>query len=445
MERRDEFAAACAKPHEAATAVREVLRSRLEVLGPVTSAELARPLGLETASASEALAALEGEGFVVRGRFRTGAGADGPDEWCERGLLARIHRRTLKSLRRQIKPVSAAEFTSFLLQWQGLGAERRQGPESLRLALERLEGCTAPASAWESVVLPARISDFSPAMLDQVLASGEWLWKRAEPFAGQGGGRLAANTPIGLLRREYWHHWPMSPGRMEAFSFGARKIFEVLREDGADFFLGLVRNTGMLRSQVEMALGELAAGGLVTSDSFTGMRALITRADKRPRFGSLRARMSGVQAGGRWSALPAPAADEVNEEDRVRYLAEAMVRRYGIVFRALLARDRGLPPWRAWLRVYRRMEARGELRGGRFVGGFSGEQFAAPAAVEELRAMRRRNDFASRIRISSGDPANLTGVLSPRRIPSQPARWIRYESGEPRMEAEQDAAAGERG
>ena len=445
VERRDELAAACAKPHEAATAVREVLRSRLEVLGPVTSAELARPLGLETAAASEALAALEGEGFVVRGRFRTGAGANGPDEWCERGLLARIHRRTLKSLRRQIKPVSAAEFTSFLLQWQGLGAERRQGPESLRLALERLEGCTAPASAWESVVLPARISDFSPAMLDQVLASGEWLWKRAEPFAGQGGGRLAANTPIGLLRREYWHHWPMSPGRMEAFSFGARKIFEVLREDGADFFLGLVRNTGMLRSQVEMALGELAAGGLVTSDSFTGMRALITRADKRPRFGSLRARMSGVQAGGRWSALPAPAADKVNEEDRVRYLAEAMVRRYGIVFRALLARDRGLPPWRAWLRVYRRMEARGELRGGRFVGGFSGEQFAAPAAVEELRAMRRRNDFASRIRISSGDPANLTGVLSPRRIPSQPARWIRYESGEPRMEAEQDAAAGERG
>ena len=445
VERRDELAAACAKPHEAATAVREVLRSRLEVLGPVTSAELARPLGLETASASEALAALEGEGFVVRGRFRTGAGADGPDEWCERGLLARIHRRTLKSLRRQIKPVSAAEFTSFLLQWQGLGAERRQGPESLRLALERLEGCGVPASAWESVVLPARISDFSPAMLDQVLASGEWLWKRAEPFAGQGGGRLAANTPIGLLRRECWHHWPMSPGRMEGFSFGARKVFEVLREDGADFFLGLVRNTGMLRSQVEMALGELAAGGLVTSDSFTGMRALITRAHKRPRFGGLRARMSGVQAGGRWSALPAPAADEVNEEDRVRYLAEAMVRRYGIVFRALLARDRGLPPWRAWLRVYRRMEARGELRGGRFVGGFSGEQFAAPAAVEELRAMRRRNDFASRIRISSGDPANLTGVLSPERIPSQPARRIRYESGVPRMEVEQDTAAGARG
>ena len=142
---------------------------------------------------------------------------------------------------------------------------------------------------------------------------------------------------------------------------------------------------------------------------------------------------------------PTPAADEVNEEERVQYLAEAMIRRYGIVFRALLARDRGLPPWRAWLRVYRRMEARGELRGGRFVGGFSGEQFAAPAAVEELRAMRRRNDFVSRIRISSGDPANLTGVLSPERIPSQPARRIRYESGVPRMEVEQDAAAGARG
>ena len=445
VERREELAAACAKPDETAAAVRELLRSRLEVLGPVTAAELAQPLGLETATASEALVALEGEGFVVRGRFRTDAGAESPEEWCERGLLARIHRRTLKSLRRQIKPVRAAEFTSFLLHWQGLGAERRQGPESLRLALDRLEGCGAPASAWESVVLPARISDFSPAMLDQVLASGEWLWKRAEPFAGRGGGRLAANTPISLLRRECWDSWPLATGRMEGLSFGARKVLEVLREGGADFFLGLVRNTGMLRSQVEMALGELAAAGLVTSDSFTGLRALITRADKRPRFGGLRARMSGVQAGGRWSALSRPAADEVNEEDRVQYLAEAMVRRYGIVFRALLARDRGLPPWRAWLRVYRRMEARGELRGGRFVGGFSGEQFAAPAAVEELRAMRRRNNFASGTRISSTDPANLTGVLSPERIPSQPARWIRYKSGEPRTEVERDNAEGARG
>ena len=445
VERREELAAACAKPDEAEAAVRELLRSRLEVLGPVTAAELGRPLGLETATASEALVALEGEGFAVRGRFRKGAEADGPEEWCERGLLARIHRRTLKSLRRQIRPVSAAEFTSFLLHWQGLGTGRRQGPESLRLALERMEGCGAPASAWESVVLPARISDFSPAMLDQVLASGEWLWKRAEPFAGRGGGRLAANTPICLLRRECWDFWPLATGRMEGLSFGARKVFEVLREGGADFFVGLVRNTGMLRSQVEMALGELTAAGLVTSDSFTGLRALITRADKRPRFGGLRARISGVQAGGRWSALPGPAADEFNGEDRVQYLAEAMVRRYGIVFRALLARDRGLPPWRAWLRVYRRMEARGELRGGRFVGGFSGEQFAAPAAVQELRAMRRRNNFASGIRISSADPANLTGVLSPRRIPTQPARWIRYESGEPRTQAEQGAAAGVRG
>ena len=444
VERREELAAVCAQPQDAAAEVRELLRSRLEILGPVTAAELTQPLGLEAAAGAEALVALEGEGFVVRGRFRAGAEADGPDEWCERGLLARVHRRTLKSLRQQIKPVSAAEFTTFLLHWQGVGAERPRGPESLRLALERLEGCAAPAAAWESTVLPARIGDFSPAMLDQVLASGEWLWKRAEPFAGRGGGRLAANTPICLLKRECWDYWPLAPGRMDGLSFGARKVLEVLRNGGADFFVSLVRNTGMLRSQVEMALGELAAAGLVTSDSFTGLRALITRAGKRPRFGGLRARMSGVQAGGRWSALPTPAAADVNEDDRVQYLAEAMVRRYGIVFRALLARDRGLPPWRAWLRVYRRMEARGELRGGRFAGGFSGEQFAAPAAVEELRAMRRRKDFASIMRISSVDPANLTGVLSSRRIPSQPARRIRYESGEPRLEAEPDTAAGAR-
>lgn len=444
FERREELAEGCEKPDEALEAVRELLRSRLEVLGPVTAAELAQPLGLATAAAAEALVALEAEGFVVRGRFRTGADPDGPQEWCERGLLARIHRRTLKSLRQQIKPVSAAEFTSFLLRWQGLETDRRQGPESLRLALERLEACGASAAAWESSVLPARIGDFSPAMLDQVLASGEWLWKRAEPFSAGAGGRLAANTPIGLFKREYWEYWALTPGRMQGLSFGARKVLEVLREGGADFFLGLVRTTGMLRSQVELALGELAAAGLVTSDSFTGLRALITRADKRPRFGGLRARISGVQAGGRWSALLAPPADDVNEEDRLQYLAEAMVRRYGIVFRALLVRDRGLPPWRAWLRVYRRLEARGELRGGRFVGGFSGEQFASPTAVEELRTMRRRKNFSFSIRISSVDPANLTGVLSPVRIPSQPARWIHYQSGEPRMEGERGSSAGAR-
>lgn len=440
VERHREVAAACRKPAESATAIRELLRSRLEVLGPVTAAELGKPLGLDTATASEALIVLEGEGFVVRGRFRTGTDAGGPEEWCERGLLARIHRRTLKSLRRQIKPVSAAEFTSFLLGWQGLAEERRHGPESLRLALERLEGCAAPAAAWESTVLPARITDFSPGMLDQVLSAGEWLWKRAEPFPGKGGGRLAANTPITFLKRECWQDWPLAPGRMEGLSFGARNVLDTLREGGADFFAGLVRNTRMLRSQIELALGELAAAGLVTSDSFTGLRALITRAAKRPRFGGLRARMRGVEAGGRWSALPAPSGDRISTEGSVHYLAEAMLRRHGIVFRALLARERGLPPWRAWLRIYRSMEARGEVRGGRFVGGFSGEQFAAPAAVEELRAMRRANRFGLSARISSADPANLTGVLSPVRIPSQPARWIRYAGGQPLAEAEPGAA-----
>ena len=440
VERRKEVAAACLKPAESAGAIRELLRSRLEVLGPVTAAELGQPLGLDTAIASQALTALENEGFVVRGRFRTGADAASPEEWCERGLLARIHRRTLKSLRRQIRPVSAAEFTSFLLCWQGLAGERRRGPESLRLALERLEGCAAPAAAWESTVLPGRIADFSPAMLDQVLVSGEWLWKRAEPFPGKGGGRLAANTPITFLRRECWQDWPLAPGRMEGLSFGARNVLETLRGGGADFFAGLVRNTGMLRSQIELALSELAASGLVTSDSFTGLRALTTRAVRRPRFGGLRARMRGVEAGGRWSALPALANDGTNIQDPIHYLAEAMLRRHGIVFRALLARERGLPPWRAWLRICRSMEARGEVRGGRFVRGFSGEQFAAPAAVEELRAMRRANRFGLSARVSSADPANLTGVLSPLRIPSQPACWIRYAGGAPLAEAEPGAA-----
>ena len=433
VERGGELRAVCGTSTGAdPAAIRELFRSRLEVLGPVTATELALPLGLAPHNAKEALAALEGEGFVVRGRFRSRASKpDAQEEWCERGLLARIHRRTLKSLRQQVKPVTAAEFTSFLFSWQGLAGDRRRGPESLRLALEGLEGCAAPAAAWEKQLLPARVEDFSPQMLDQVLASGEWLWKRAEPAPPGGRGRIAANTPICLLRRQFREFWPKAAPRLDALSFGARKVFDVLRTDGADFFLSLVRNTGLLRSQAEMALGELAAAGLVTSDSFTGLRALITRAGKRPRFGSLRARMSGVQAGGRWSALPEPPAGEIDEEERIRYLAETMIRRYGVIFRALLARDRGLPPWRAWLRACRRMEARGELRGGRFVSGFSGEQFASPEAVEALRALRRKGRLEASLDVSSADPMNLTGVLSPRRIPSQPARAINFVNGEP--------------
>ena len=437
IERREELLACCNSSGDTlAVAARELLRSRLEILGPVTAGELAAPLGLTPADTAIALTALESEGFVVRGRFRTAAGTEEErrEEWCERGLLARIHRRTLKSLRQQIRPVSAAEFTSFLFRWQGLDGELRQGPESLRLALTRLEGCAAPAAAWESSVLAARVSDYSPSLLDQVLASGEWLWKRAEPSSGRSRGRLAANTPICLLRRECWDYWALGPGRGERLPFGAQAVFDALREGGADFFQGLLRTTGMLRSQIEMALGELAAAGLVTSDNFTGLRALTTRADKRPRFGSLRARLAGVQAAGRWSVLTSPGDGRIDEEQRIQYLAEAMIRRYGIVFRALLARERGLPPWRSWLRVYRRLEAQGELRGGRFVSGFSGEQFASPAAIDELRAMRRSGSGLSRVRVASTDPFNLTGVLSPMRIPAQPRRWINFVNGEPEMQ-----------
>ncbi len=444
IERRSELIAACVSGGaEAALAVRELLRSRLEVLGPATQAELGLPLDLDPLVTATALTALEGEGFVVRGRFRSSTDSEDEarEEWCERGLLARIHRRTLKTLRQQIRPVTAAEFTAFLFDWQGLSPERRQGPESLRLAMYRLEGCSAPAAAWESGVLPARIADFSSAMLDQVMASGEWLWKRADAPPPKSHGRLAVNTPICILRREHWEYWPSQTASLEHLSFGARTVFDALREGGADFFTSLVRTTGMLRSQVEMALGELAAAGLVTSDSFTGLRALITRAEKRPRFGGLRARMTGVQAAGRWSALPPVAEGALDEEERLQYLAEAMIQRYGIVFRALLAGERGLPPWRAWLRVYRSMEACGDLRGGRFVSGFSGEQYASPAAVDALRALRRSDSGGVRARISSADPLNLTGVLSPRRIPAQQRSWITFLNGEPQLGIEDEKTA----
>lgn len=384
-------------PPTADVALRELLRGRLEGLGPITAAQLAAPLGLPLTRIEAALLALEGEGFVLRGRYTPGA----PDEeWCDRGLLARIHRYSLDRRRRAIAPVSEADYARFLRHWQGLD-EPVEGPEALYGLIEQLEGLSQPAAAWESRILPARMSGYLPFWLDQLCAEGRVAWLRLLPP------RLAKDrpravtpvrsTPIVLLPREHLAFWlvlaPTPPVAAE-LSSPAGRVRDALAQLGASFFAELVGATGLLRTQVEAALAELVALGLVTSDSFSGLRTLIAPASQRPsfaprRYRSPRPRVSGVGAAGRWSLLPTLAeVDPRTRDAAIEHVAHSLLLRHGIVFRAALEAENCAPPWRELLYVYRRLEARGELRGGRFVERFAGEQYAAPQALDLLRSAR---------------------------------------------------------
>ncbi len=401
-----------------ADALREVMRSRLEGLGPVTSAVLAQPLGIDPRQVTLALLALEREGFVVRGRFRDIG--EGVEEWCERRLLARIHRYTVKRLRGEIEPVSIADYMRFLLHWQGL-SERGEGRDAAAAVLESLEGFSLAAAAWESDVLPARLEGYSSDMLDTLCATGRFTWMRLAVASGQSEKKNAPirHTPIALVDRQNIAHWrslaPIPDADNMSLSSSARRVHDWMRDNGACFFVDLVQGTGMLRTQVETALGELVNWGIVTSDSFAGLRALVTPQSRRPRFAPRRARRpmaSQFDAAGRWSLVARP---NVSQPDAraVEFLAQVLLRRYGVVFRRLLDRESVLVPWRDLLRVYWRMEARGEIRGGRFVDGVAGEQFALPDAVGTLRTVRRAAPSEELIAVSAVDPVNLAGTLLP--------------------------------
>ncbi|MBB3230223.1 DEAD/DEAH box helicase [Halomonas stenophila] len=436
-------------PEDDDAALVELLRSRLEALGPVTAAALAAPLGVPPARAATALARLEGEGFVLRGAFTDAA--DAP-QWCERRLLARMHRYALERRRAEIEPVSVRDYLRFLLDWHGLG-ERPEGPEALAAAVAGLEGFAVAAGAWEQEVLPARVAGYAPHLLDQLLASGRFVWLRlaAPRPAGAGGRRRTGplrNTPIALVERGALAPWRRTATAADAEapapSAGAQRVLDALRAGGAMFFADLVDATGMLRTQVEAALGELVADGLATSDTFNGLRALIAPAHQRPSFGAAtgrrrRRQAPGVDAAGRWSALPpvaheapAPGRRFTTDPAHLERVAWVLLRRYGVVFHRVLEREAALPPWRELLYVYRRLEARGEIRGGRFVAQFAGEQFALPEAVGALKAMRRRAPDDTRIAVSAADPLNLIGILTPGgRLPAVPGNRLLYRDGAP--------------
>ncbi len=441
---------------EPGAALRELVRSRLGVEGPVTAAALAAATALPVGDLEIALAALEGDGYALRGRFTAAAAADGDEEWCERRLLARIHRATLGRLRREIEPVERADFARFLLAWQRVEeTERGAGPEALAAVLDQLAGFAAPAGAWEGDLLPARLDDYDPGWLDALCLAGRYVWCRAAPPPeGPGRGGPLKTTPIALVPRGQLGLWRRLAGAPRAaaleLSSAARQVHEHLGARGASFFADLAAGTGLLHTQVEPALAELAAAGLVTSDSFTGLRALLVPADRRPAPGGAPRRRRGrtapygMESAGRWWRLDVPEgpAEEAPagwtlEPAAVEVVVRALLGRYGVVFRAVVAREALLPPWREVLWVLRRLEARGEVRGGRFVAGFAGEQYALPEAVGRLRALRRtrRAEGAAAPRLTSvsgADPLNLAGVLLPGdRLPALAGNRLLYRDGLP--------------
>jgi ATP-dependent Lhr-like helicase len=428
----------------------EIIRGRLEGLGPTTSAAIAASLGIPGSNVDAALAVLQKEGFALRGQFTPGGIPE--SQWCERRLLARIHRYTVKRLRAEIEPVQARDFLRFLFEWQRVTPDgRMEGPDAVGAVLMQLESFEAPASAWETEILPTRITEYEPAWLDEQCLAGRFIWTRLARRKSDSE-RSAAPvraTPIVLLARRNMRVWSSLTGPMDPtiLSGKAQVVADYIRTHGASFFDEITDGAGLLPSQAEEALAELVALGIVNSDSFGGLRALLVPADRRrPTTGGRRRRriaLFGMDAAGRWALVrrQQPPEGEDNptapterlDEEAIEHVARTLLRRWGVVFWRLLAREADwLPPWRDLLMCYRRLEARGEIRGGRFVAGFTGEQYAAPEAIGLLRDTRRKPHSQNHVSLSGADPLNLVGILTPgQRLPSLSGNRLLYRDGIP--------------
>ncbi|MDH4585141.1 DEAD/DEAH box helicase [Pseudomonas sp. BN415] len=420
---------------EAEAALVEVVRARLGGFGPLTLAKLAADLHQSPAPLTFALASLEREGQVLRGRFTPGTAMD---EWCERHLLARIHRYTVRRLRREIEPVERADFMRFLFDWQRVAASAQvRGAEALAGVLGQLEGYEAAAGAWESEILPSRVADYGINWLDDLCRAGRVVWCRLG-----GRGKAAAGpvrgTPILLLPRKGLALWRacLQEGPAPEPSARAERVRQVLASQGALFFDELMDEAHLLRSELEDCLGELVALGLANADSFAGLRSLLLPAARRSRH-DRRARLAlaNMQDAGRWALLrgkPEEGSGKVPAE-ALEHVARTLLRRYGVVGWRLLEREADwLPPWRDLLRVFHRLEARGEIRGGRFVAGNSGEQFALPEAVGLLREVRKRPLEGSLVGLSACDPLNLVGtLLNGAKVPAVAGNRLLFRDGVP--------------
>jgi ATP-dependent Lhr-like helicase len=421
----------------------EMVRGRLQAVGPTTIDALATTLQQSSTHIEAALLALEVQGFVLRGSFSASPVASSLSptiEWCERRLLARIHRYTLQSLRAEIEPVSTSDCMRFLLEWQGITREpKAEGLQSLMSIIEQLEGCEVPASAWESDVLPARMHDYDPNWLDSACLSGRALWTRLTPPKATTGGPVRS-TPITLLTRKHsalWHSLAANSKTELALSHPAQSMLEYLQTHGASFFDDIKSGAQVLPSQAEGGLAELVATGMITADSFSGLRALLIPQDKKRRMAARGRRIAtfGLEDAGRWSLVRKPNVEQPPERDpaSVEQVAWILLRRYGVLFRRLLEREADwLPPWHVLLRALRRLEAQGHIRGGRFVAGLTGEQFALPDAVIALRALRRKPPTEQLVSLSGADPLNLIGTLLPGpRVPALAGNRILLRDGVP--------------
>ena len=415
-------------------------------LGPTTASELGEMLGLPATEIKKALLRMEASGSVLRGKFtdqaaRTAVSAPQElTEWCERRLLARIHRLTVATLRKQIEPVTAAQFMRWLLRWQHVApGSQVQGERALLDVLRQLQGFEIPANAWERQVLARRVENYDPKWLDQLCLTGAVGWGRLSPHpatledSAAGKRRVIPTSvaPITFFVREEadWmapHHPATEQPGARGLSEGAKQVLDFLRHRGASFFADIVRGTGKLKAEIETALWELVAAGVVTADGFDNLRSLI---DPRRRAGQGSARAARPRhSAGRWALLYADQATDRNRA--VEATCWMLLKRYGLVFRDLLARETNLPKWRELLMGFRRLEDRGEIRGGRFVDGFLGEQFALPVAVESLRATRKLPPGGEVIALSAADPLNLVGILIPgERVPAISGRSVTFRDG----------------
>ncbi|HEY1882705.1 MAG TPA: DEAD/DEAH box helicase [Candidatus Cybelea sp.] len=392
-------------------AVTEILRGWLESSGPMTVAQMASRLQIDGAAIEAALLRLEAQGQVLHGRFRSST----PDEqWCNRRVLARIHRLTVGRLRREIEPVTAAQYMAFLQRWQHVAASSRlHGIDGTLQIVRQLEGYEIPTVAWEGQILPARVAGYKPEFLDRLCYSGDVMWGRLsahpalEPREVENSRRVRPTrlAPISLFLRANAQELIVrrkDPG--DALSHAAREILATVEELRAPFFAEIVRATKRLPSEVEEALWQLVAAGLITADGFDALRSL---SDAKRRLGERGLRARPRSSSGRWTPLQA-ATPRIDVEG----FARRLLARWGVVFRDVIARESLAPRWRELLLVLRRMEARGEIRGGRFVAGFVGEQFALPEAVDALRAVRRTGESAQ-IRVGAYDPLSLAGIIVP--------------------------------
>lgn len=418
-------------------ALRSIVGGWLECSGPVTAEELGARSALPVGRVAVGLAQLERAGTALRGRFRPGATAE---EWCERGLLARIHRLTLGRLRREIEPVTSAELVRFLLRWQHLApGTRLYGRRGLLEVLGQLEGLELPARAWEESVLPARLARYDPDDLEHLCLSGLVVWARLQPPARSDEAAsarqrtLGRTVPLAFVLREDLDWLLGAPREAVGLAPAARIVFDLLHRRGASFAAELVRASGLAPGVVEEALWQLVALGLATGDGVAGLRALLGRGPGVPgRSPAGQAGHTGVPAG-RWALLRVSSEEPSPPAAVAERWARLLLRRWGVVVRAVLTRETGCPPWYELLGALRRMEARGEARGGRFVQGMSGEQFALPEAVDALRGIRRREaGVPEEVSVAAADPLNLVGILTDgARVPLRSLERVTWRDGQP--------------